>query len=122
MKLHAGDRYIGTIVSIESYGAILKFEDDRTRLLHISHISDDFVSDINNILSVGEQLEVFVVPGKVKDLELTIRQSEIDAYNEDDRSFDELLNEYPPDPREIRSKDRYSMQKKNNNHRKKKRK
>ena len=121
MKLHAGDTYVGTIVSIESYGAILKFDDDRTRLLHISHISDDFIPDIHNVLSVGETLEVFVIPGKVKDLELTIRQSEIDAYNEDDRPFSELLKEYPPDPKEIRYKDRYSMQQ-NNNHRKKKRK
>ncbi|MBQ2856633.1 MAG: S1 RNA-binding domain-containing protein [Bacteroidaceae bacterium] len=122
MKLHAGDKHIGTVVSIEPYGAVLKFNDNRTQLLHISHMSDDFVSNVGDVLQVGEQVEVFVVPGKVKDLELTIRQSEIDAYNEDDRPFSELLNEYPPDPKEIRYKDRYSMQKKPNNHRKKKRK
>lgn len=114
MRINIGETYIGTVTAIESYGAVLKFKDDSTQLLHISHISDDFVQDISDFLHVGDSVEVFAVPGKVKSVELTVRQSEIDKYNSlDGKSFEELLNDYPPNERDIRYKDRMSSDKKN---------
>lgn len=109
MKLETGRKYVGVVKSIESYGAVLQFEDGSTHLLHISHISDQFVSNINDYVEEGESIEVFTISGKVKPVELTVRQSEIDAYYEDDnRSFGELLEEYLPNDKDIRYKDRYS--------------
>lgn len=121
MRLNIGEKYIGTITAIESYGAVLKFKDESTQLLHISHISDNFVTDINDFMQVGDAVEVYAIPGKVKPVELTIRQSEIDKYESlDGKTFEELLNDYPPNERDIRYKDRISSGK-NGKHKKAKR-
>ena len=123
MRLNIGETYIGTIISVESCGAVLKFKDDTTQLLHISHISDEFISDINDFLSVGDSVEVFAIPGKVKAVELTVRQSEIDKYNSlDGKTFEELLDDYPPNEKDIRYKDRISTGGFRNSHKKKKKK
>jgi len=123
MRLYVGERYVGTVIRIESYGAVLQFNDESTQLLHISHVSDEFVSDLNDIMHVGDQCEVYAIPGKVKSVELTIRQSEIDKYEScDGKSFEELLDDYPPNERDIRYKDRISHGKQRNKNNRKKRK
>lgn len=122
MKLYIGERYVGTVTEIKPYGAVLTFEDDSTQLLHISHFSDEYVQNIADFVNVGDSLEVYAIPGKVKSVELTIRQSEIDRYETcDDVPFEELLNYYPPNERDIKYKDRYSMQKNHKHQKKKKR-
>ena len=113
MRLEIGEKYVGEVTSIEPYGAVLKFDDNTTHLLHISHISDQFISNVGDYIQVGDKLEVFALPGKVKPVELTIRESEIDNYTQDDRSFGEMLEDYLPNDKDIRYKDRYSNQRNN---------
>lgn len=109
MRFNIGEKYIGKVASIESYGAVLQFNDDSTQLLHISHISDSYVTSIYNFFNIGDLVEVYAIPGKVKPVELTIRQSEIAKYEStDDFTFEELLDAYPPNEKDIRYKDRYS--------------
>lgn len=121
MRLNIGEKYIGTIIEIKPFGAVIQFKDESTQMLHISHISDQFVQNINDFMEVGEQIEVYAIPGKVKSVELTIRQSEIDRYEScDGKTFEELLNDYPPNERDIRYKDRISSGKSNKQHRKRK--
>ena len=125
MRLETGKKYVGQVVAIESYGAVLKFEDESTHLLHISHISDKFITDITEFINVGDTLEVYALPGKVKPIELTIRESEITNYFSDDRSFGDLLEEYLPNEKDIWYKDRYSNskqkgRKRSNSHNKRK--
>ena len=121
MIFNIGEKYVGTVVSIESYGAVLQFQDGTTQLLHISHISDQFVQNIGDYINVGDNLEVFVIPGKIKSIELTIRKSEIDRYESTDNyTFDELLDAYPPNERDIRYKDKILTAKPRGNRRHKK--
>ena len=109
MRLNIGEKYIVTITEIKPFGAVIQFKDESTQMLHISHISDTFVQNIEEFMNVGEQIEVYAIPGKVKSVELTIRQSEIDRYEScDGKSFEELLNDYPPNEKDIRYKDRIS--------------
>lgn len=124
MRLDIGTKYIGEVIEVKSYGAVLKFSDDKTQLLHISHVSDNFIPDLSKLISVGDQVEVYAIPGKVKPVEITIRQSEIDKYEKDqeNKTFDELLDDYPPNERDIKYKDRYSNQRGNSHSKKKKRK
>lgn len=120
MRLYIGEKYVGTVTEIKPYGAVLKFEDESTQLLHISHFSDDFVQNIADFVNVGDQIEVYAIPGKIKSIELTIKQSEIERYEScDDVPFGELLNYYPPNEKDIRYKDRISSGT-TNKHKKKK--
>ena len=107
MRLNIGSTYVGTISAIEKYGAVIQFEDGSTHLLHISHISDTYVTNIADFLNVGETISVLAIPGKIKPVELTTRQSEINEYeNQEGKSFEELLDFYPPNDKDIRYKDR----------------
>lgn len=51
----------GEITGITKYGIFLKFEDHYTGLIHISEISDGFVSDINNMYSIGSVIRAKIM-------------------------------------------------------------
>ena len=124
MRFNIGEKYVGKVYAIESYGAVLQFNDESTQLLHISHISDSYITDINTFFNIGDLVEVYAIPGKVKPVELTIRQSEVAKYEStDDFTFEELIDAYPPNERDIKYKDRFINGKSGNkNHNKKKKK
>ncbi|MFI3329282.1 MAG: S1 RNA-binding domain-containing protein [bacterium] len=58
--MQKGEIVIGTVTGIKSYGAFVKLENG-TGLVHISEFSDGFVTDINEIISVGEELSLEVI-------------------------------------------------------------
>jgi elongation factor Ts len=51
----------GTIRSLTTYGAFCDFGAATDGLLHISRISDSYVKDVKDILSVGQEVEVRIV-------------------------------------------------------------
>ncbi|MGL4382760.1 MAG: S1 RNA-binding domain-containing protein [Bacilli bacterium] len=61
MKYKQGDLVVAKVVSIKPYGAFLKLEDNQVGLLHISELSHDFVSDINDHVKVGDALKVKIL-------------------------------------------------------------
>jgi ribosomal protein S1 len=58
--LQPGQRLEGTISKIELYGAFVDLGDGREGLLHISRIQKDPVNRIEDLLNVGDSLEVWV--------------------------------------------------------------
>lgn len=101
MRFHIGQKYTGQAIELKPYGAVLKLDDGSTALLHISNIADTFIEDVSKFITVGEFYEVTAVPGKIKTVELTLKNvdlDELDIPNEDDMSFDELLEQYLPKP------------------------
>ena len=59
---YPGDIKEGKIIGIKSYGAFISFPDSTlTGLLHISEISNEFISDINNYLKIGESIKVKIL-------------------------------------------------------------
>lgn len=48
----------GTVSAIMNFGAFISLEDGSTGLVHISEISKSFVKDVNDFLSVGQQVRV----------------------------------------------------------------
>ena len=61
----------GQVTGIEKYGAFVSLEDNYTGLIHISEVSNAFVKDIHDFLSIGEiiycqVLEVNEEEGKLK--------------------------------------------------------
>ena len=102
MKLRLGHKYTGQAISIKPFGAILKLDDGSTHVLHISNISNDFVSNVADYIHIGEYYEVTAIPGQTKPIELTLKDVDVSEFyeddNDDDISFDELLEQYLPKP------------------------
>ncbi|MDR2898708.1 MAG: S1 RNA-binding domain-containing protein [Clostridiales bacterium] len=61
MSIEVGSIVEGKVVRIKPFGAIVLIGDNLQGLVHISHISDSFVQDINNHLSIGDVINVKVL-------------------------------------------------------------
>ena len=68
-KINVGDVLKGTIIKVEKYGALVKFE-FVTGLLKVSEVSHDFI-DITQELHVGDEIEVKVLTKENNKLELS---------------------------------------------------
>ena len=60
-KYYPGAVVKGTVVSIKPYGAFISLDDNVNGLLHISEITDSFVSDVNKYVKVGQSIELKIL-------------------------------------------------------------
>ncbi|OLN23753.1 RNA-binding protein S1 [Domibacillus antri] len=60
-KFEPGQIVTGKITGIQPYGAFIALEHGRQGLVHISEITHGFVRDINDYLTVGEDVTVKVL-------------------------------------------------------------
>lgn len=58
MSNEVGQILDGKITSITKFGAFVSLPDSQTGLIHISEISDGFIKDINEHLTVGQKVSV----------------------------------------------------------------
>lgn len=74
-KYKKGDIVKGTITGIEKYGAFIKIDEEYSGLIHISEISEFFVKDINDYVTLGETIKVQIIEidEKNKQLKLSIK-------------------------------------------------
>ena len=74
MKIN--DQIICKITGIQSYGVFVSYE-NYTGLIHISEVSDQYVSSIEEILCVGDEVEVVVleIDEEQKRLKLSYKQA-----------------------------------------------
>ncbi|WP_078594687.1 S1 domain-containing post-transcriptional regulator GSP13 [Evansella clarkii] len=68
----------GKVTGIKPFGAFVALDDQKQGLVHISHIAHGFVKDINDHLSVGDEVKVKILSvdeesGKIS---LSIRETE----------------------------------------------
>lgn len=73
MELIIGNDYKVVVTKIIQSGIIVELEDKSTQLIHISNLSDKFVSDINLMFAVGDVANATAIAGKVKPVELSIK-------------------------------------------------
>lgn len=80
-------RTIGKIVSVQQFGALVELEDTHeVGILHISKISERFVSDVQKFLIPGERIRVDVVKKSDNRIELSI--IDIPHYRNVDTDFE----------------------------------
>lgn len=60
-KYYPGAVVNGTVVGIKPYGAFISLEDNISGLLHISEITDSFVSDVNKYVQIGQTLKLKIL-------------------------------------------------------------
>lgn len=53
-----GKIYNGTVTRVESYGAFVQILPGQDGLIHVSRMSTEFVDDANNLLKVGDKVDV----------------------------------------------------------------
>jgi len=61
MRTKIGEVVEAKVISVKPYGAFLSLPSKETGLLHISQISHNFISDVNDFLKVGQIIKVKVI-------------------------------------------------------------
>ncbi len=64
-----GDILVGKVTGIKKYGIFVVLDNGQSGLIHISEISDKYISDVSSITCLGEYILVKVIgfdQGKVK--------------------------------------------------------
>ncbi|MGP1567272.1 MAG: S1 RNA-binding domain-containing protein [Peptoanaerobacter stomatis] len=59
--LKVGNIVDGRVINVKPYGAFVSIASDKKGLVHISHISNDFVKDINEFLHQGDVIKVKIL-------------------------------------------------------------
>lgn len=60
MAIEVGAKVSGKVSGITNFGAFVDLDDNQTGLVHISQISNNYVKDIHDVLSVGDTVTVKV--------------------------------------------------------------
>lgn len=61
MGYEVNDIIIGKVTNVKPYALFLQFENGTSGLLHISEISDDYIKDIENFGSIGDEIKVKIL-------------------------------------------------------------
>lgn len=74
-KYKEGDIVSAKISAIEKYGAFASLDEDYSGLIHISEITEKYVSDITDYLNIGDVISVKIVsiPEKHNQLRLSAK-------------------------------------------------
>src|SRR5690625_878932 len=61
MSIEVGSKLTGKVTGITHFGAFVELKKGTTGLVHISEVADSYVKDINDHLSVGDEIKVKVI-------------------------------------------------------------
>jgi S1 RNA binding domain protein len=61
MSIEVGSKLQGKVTGITNFGAFVDIGDRKTGLVHISEVADSYVKDINEHLTVGDEVKVKVI-------------------------------------------------------------
>src|SRR5699024_1155134 len=61
MSIEVGSKLQGKVTGITHFGAFVELEKGPTGLVHISEVADNYVKDINDYLSIGDEVKVKVI-------------------------------------------------------------
>ena len=59
-KIKIGDKFCGTVRRIEKFGAFVELMDGEDALLHVSQIRHERVGKVEDVLAIGEKIDVIV--------------------------------------------------------------
>ena len=74
--MSVGDILTGDVTSVVSFGAFVKLPTGEEGLVHISEIADEYVTDINAFVKVGDTVEVkYLGPNEKGKAELSMKKA-----------------------------------------------
>jgi small subunit ribosomal protein S1 len=76
--IRAGQTYTGTVVRIEQFGAFVDIEAEKPGLVHVSELSNEYVGNTSDVVSVGQEVTVRVlkVDRRKRQIDLSIKALE----------------------------------------------
>lgn len=84
MGLEIGKFVDVEVIRIIDKGAVVRLEDGHTELIHLSKVSNKFVRDVNDYLSVGDKMQAEVVKGTYKETELSLKYLDLSPKKKED--------------------------------------
>ncbi|MFQ3544960.1 S1 domain-containing RNA-binding protein [Halobacillus rhizosphaerae] len=75
MSIEVGSKVQGKVTGITNFGAFVELPGGTTGLVHISEVADSYVKDVNDHLTVGDEIEVKVISVKDGKTALSIKQT-----------------------------------------------
>ncbi|MCM3586705.1 S1 domain-containing RNA-binding protein [Mesobacillus maritimus] len=75
MSVEIGSKVKGKVTGITNFGAFVELEGGKTGLVHISEVADSYVKDVNEHLTVGQEVEVKVLSEKDGKISLSIKKA-----------------------------------------------
>lgn len=75
MSIEVGSKVQGKVTGITNFGAFVELAEGKTGLVHISEVADSYVKDVNDHLTVGDQVEVKVISEKDGKIALSIKKA-----------------------------------------------
>lgn len=61
MAIDVGTKVTGKVSGITNFGAFIDLGDHQSGLVHISEVSNKFIKDVHDVLTVGDEVEAKVI-------------------------------------------------------------
>ncbi|WP_026583708.1 S1 domain-containing RNA-binding protein [Bacillus sp. J33] len=75
MSIEIGSKVQGKVTGITNFGAFVELPGGTTGLVHISEVADSYVKDVNDHLTVGDEVTVKVLSEKDGKIALSIKKA-----------------------------------------------
>ncbi len=87
--IREGDVFRGTVIRIEKYGAFVDIGAERPGMVHVSEMGDEYVQSPDEVVRVGDVIEVRVLKydRKRRQIDLTMKESITDSVEESDEDL-----------------------------------
>lgn len=97
-KYDKGKIVTGRVTGIEKYGVFVSLDEFYSGLIHISEISDGFVKDIHDFVSVGETIKARIVDkdDETYHIKLSIKNINYRIENKKEQKLKEVASGFKP--------------------------
>ena len=94
-KFETGTIVQGTVTSIKPFGAFVALDKQTQGLVHISQIANEFVKDVNEHVSIGDEVDVKIlsIDSKSGKIALTMRMNDPKQTARDKKQAESSLEE-----------------------------
>lgn len=75
MSIKVGEIVDGTVTGITNFGAFIGLDEDKSGLVHISEISNEYVKNVESHLKIGDKVKVKVISMDNNKIALSIKQT-----------------------------------------------
>ncbi|MFV0275344.1 MAG: S1 RNA-binding domain-containing protein [Bacilli bacterium] len=88
----------GKVSGLENYGIFIELDNGYIGLIHISEISEKFVSNINNFVDIGEQIyvKIYDIDHDKKQVKLTIKNINYRYQSEKNDTIEQTISGFSP--------------------------
>ncbi len=98
MKIEVDTIIEGKVSGITKFGAFVDLPDGTTGMVHISEVSQSYVSDINDFLKIGQTVNVKVLSRDGNKVALSIKQTQPKAEKAERSQKPKARKPYKPEP------------------------